>query len=43
MNPAYQAALEAQTFFQRRAWQFCIMGGSRLSGGGAPASPKTWM
>ena len=36
MNPAYQAAVEIQTFFYERGWRFCIIGGVAVQRWGRP-------
>ena len=36
MNGLYEAALEVQSFMQRRGWRFCIIGGLALQRWGDP-------
>jgi hypothetical protein len=40
MNGLYTAALEAQAFFQERAWRYCIIGGVALARWGQPRSTQ---
>ncbi len=36
MTPLFEAALELQSFFARRQWQFCLIGGIALLRWGEP-------
>jgi hypothetical protein len=40
MNGLYVAALEAQRFFRKKKWRFCIIGGMALARWGEPRATK---
>jgi len=40
VNPVYTAALEAQRFFKKKRWRFCLIGGVAVTRWGEPRSTR---